>query len=187
MENTEVQDRRKNALADALRHLMIKTPYSRITVNHLIDEVGISRKTFYRTFPSKDACLETLIDLFVLDQHRSVTLTLTQPVDLVAAYTANLLFWKEHKSFVDAMLRDNLLPLFLRRSIIHIQKEEHHLYRIMQTTSMECDEDVLLFFNAGNTIMILNWLHNDCRTPVEEMAHKLVRLNHTQLLHNKDS
>lgn len=182
MGNTELLDQRKTALTNALRQLMIKTPYAQITVDQLIQITGISRKTFYRTFPSKDACLESLIKQFVLEQHSSVTLSLTQPVDLVSAYSANLLYWKENKPFVDAMLRDKLLPLILKYSITHIQQEEHHLYRIMQTNSMECDEDVLLFFNAGNTILIINWLHNNCKTPVEEMARKLVRLNHTQLL-----
>ena len=187
MGSAEVLDKRKAALAGALRQLMIRMPYSKITVDQLIEEVGISRKTFYRTFSSKDACLEALMDQFILEQHSSVTLTLTHPVDLVAAYSAHLMFWKKHKAFVDALLRNKLFPLFLKRSIIHIQNEEHHLYRILQTTNMECDEDVLLFFNAGNTVMIIKWLYDDCKTPVEEMAHKLVRLNHTQLLHNNDS
>ena len=186
MGNAEALDRRKAALAGALRHLMIRMPYSKITVDQLIEEVGISRKTFYRTFSSKDACLEALMDQFILEQYSSVTLTLTQPVDLVAAYSASLLYWKENRLFVDAMLRDKMLHLLLKYSILHIRQEEHHLYRIMRTNTMECDDDVLLFFNAGNTVLIINWLHNNCKTPVEEMARKLVRLNHTQLLHNNE-
>lgn len=184
MEINEILDARKIALEEALKRLMIKTPYDRITVNQLVEEVGISRKTFYRTFPSKDACLDSLIEQYVLNQHRRVTLTLAKPVDLVSSYKTVLLYWKENKAFVDAIMRDNLMPLLLKVSTAHIMKEEKNLYRIMQTSDIACDEDIILFFNAGNTVLAINWLQNGCKTPLDEMAHKLVRLNHTQLLVN---
>lgn len=182
LEINDVLDARKIALEEALKRQMIKTPYNRITVNQLIEEVGISRKTFYRTFSSKDECLDSLIEQFVLNQHRRVTLTLTEPVDLMAAYKTVLLYWKENKPFADALIRDDLLFLFLNASTTHVMKEEQNLYRILQTSDTACDEDIILFFNAGNTVLAIHWLQNGCKTPVDEMAHKLVRLNHTQLI-----
>lgn len=184
MKDHELLDQRRTALEDALKQLLIRTPYDRITVDQLVEAVGISRKTFYRTFSSKDSCLESLIRQFVLSQHRRVTLSLSEPVDLVAAYRTVLLHWKENKPFVDAMLRDNLIPLFFHASCAHVMQEERNLYHIMQTSDMGCDEDIVLFFNAGNTILAIHWLQNGCKTPLDEMAQKLVRLNHKQLLSN---
>lgn len=183
MTNSEMLAMRKIRLEEVLMEMMIKTPYTRITVDQLTEAVGISRKTFYRTFPSKDACLDELIGQFVLGIHRQVTLKLAQPVDLVASYTESLRYWQENRAFFEALVRDNLLPLYIKHQVLHIQQEERRLGQIMDAPSMKHDEDILLFFAAGNATISLRWIQTGCKVPIEEMAKKLARLNHSPLLH----
>lgn len=187
MENSELLTSRKIQLEEALMRMMLKTPYNRITVNDLIADVGVSRKTFYRTFPSKDACLDELVGQFVMKLHRQVTLKLSQPVDLVESYTESLRYWQENKAFFEALVRDNLLSLYIDHQILHIQQEERNLGRIMDAVDMKHDEDVLRFFSAGNTAISLHWIQSGCKTPIDAMARKLVRLNHAQLLHQNEN
>ncbi|MCI8937659.1 MAG: TetR/AcrR family transcriptional regulator [Lachnospiraceae bacterium] len=46
---------------------MTQYPYTEITVKHILLEAGISRKTFYRNFSSKDDVLHTYIDTVLND------------------------------------------------------------------------------------------------------------------------
>ena len=54
--------RSKKIIAEVLLRLMTQYPYAEITVKHILLEAGISRKTFYRNFSSKDDVLDAYIE-----------------------------------------------------------------------------------------------------------------------------
>ncbi len=50
MTNEEVSYNTKKALADTLKELMTRKPFSKITVSEIIRECNVNRKTFYYHF-----------------------------------------------------------------------------------------------------------------------------------------
>ena len=185
MENKELLDTRKTALEDILLRLLNEMPYTQITVPMIIGELGLCRKTFYRVFPCKDALLESLISRFVLNCHRYVQLRQKDSVDLMASYTDTLQYWKENKSFLDCINRNDLGSFFMKQCIRHLETEERYIVSLLDTPGVECDEDILLFYVAGTTVLVMHWVRCGCQTPVEKLARKLVRLNHTRLLNDQ--
>ena len=182
MDCTELMDQRKTALEDMLLKLLRELPYSQITVQDIIRDLGLSRKTFYRIFPCKDACLESLIYRFVLNNHRYVNERLTEPVDLLDSYIHHLNYWKENRTFLEIIDRNRLGPFLMKHALAHVQREETALLSLLNSPDMVCDEDILLFFMAGVNTLVMYWIRCGCRTPVEELAQKLVRLIHSPLL-----
>ena len=59
--------RSKKILTETLLHLMENCPYPEITVKQILLESGISRKTFYRNFLSKDDVLNSHIDAIIYE------------------------------------------------------------------------------------------------------------------------
>ena len=64
---TEESAHRQRQLEQNLLELMAEQPYSGITINQICDLAGISRKSFYRYFGSKDGCLHALLDHTIMD------------------------------------------------------------------------------------------------------------------------
>ena len=65
--NTEESAYRQRQLEQSLLELMEDFPYKAITIGQICDQVGISRKSFYRYFDSKDGCLFALLDHTIMD------------------------------------------------------------------------------------------------------------------------
>ena len=65
---TEESARRQRQLELCLQDLMLTTEYSQITISDISDRAGISRKSFYRYFNSKEGCLCALLDHAIFDE-----------------------------------------------------------------------------------------------------------------------
>ena len=64
---TEESARRQRQLEQCLLELMLTENYPQITISQICDLAGISRKSFYRYFTSKEGCLYALLDHAVFD------------------------------------------------------------------------------------------------------------------------
>jgi AcrR family transcriptional regulator len=64
----------KDALAEALRRLMLKRPVDRISVMDIVTLSGYSRKTFYNHFQNKEELLVWIFNEDVLDLARKYIL-----------------------------------------------------------------------------------------------------------------
>ena len=63
---TESSADRQRQFEAALLELMEHKNYSQISVQEICDRVGLSRKSFYRYFSSKEMCLTALVDHAIL-------------------------------------------------------------------------------------------------------------------------
>lgn len=52
----------KQAISEALLRLLKNMEYSKITLQNIVDEAGVSRMAFYRNFESKDAVIKYYLD-----------------------------------------------------------------------------------------------------------------------------
>ena len=64
---TEESARRQRQLEGCLQELMLTENFAHITISHICDRAGISRKSFYRYFSSKEGCLYALLDHAIFD------------------------------------------------------------------------------------------------------------------------
>lgn len=181
MKKQEMTDKRKQEFEDALLEKMTQMPYQEITVTHLIQEVGVTRKTFYLHFPNKDACLYSLIDRMLLEQSVYVV---RNGADISAMHLAGCRFWLSQRVFLECILNNDLYVRLLERALHHNLKEDPEIMRLLCRPLLKYqeDEDSLLFFTSGYLSILMNWTKRGFDTPPEIMAKKFERLMHMPLL-----
>lgn len=176
MTNYDLLLQRRMAIENGLLELMQLVPYGQISVTSLTQHLHMSRKSFYHYFPGKEACLDSLVSriiqecaLFISDRGGLVN-------DMYQGFLQNLYFWQGQQLFLNALVKNNLMPVFLRHCMHHVESEEKQLLTLLSTPDTACDEDVLLYFLNGHLTLLLNWCARDFETPPEDLARKLVRL-----------
>ena len=107
-------ERRKRALADALKSLMQKKALSQITINDIVSECGVNRKTFYYHFEDIYALLKWMLEQDAIEVVRNYDL-LMQPEDAVA-FVIDYVKASRHllNCACDTMGRDEMRIFFIR-------------------------------------------------------------------------
>ena len=70
MELKAQNDHRKEEIESCLLDIMQTMAYEDITVKDLAEKMNIARKTFYHYFPSKKACLESMMDRIIAEKEQ---------------------------------------------------------------------------------------------------------------------
>lgn len=182
MISNDVIYQKKIQFEDALLEIMERMPYNQISIVHLINAVGVSRKTFYRYFPDKDACLYSLIQRHICDCALYTACHVSPDMLLSQSYAIQLHYWKEDWRFLSALYRNGLFHILHREMMNHIRTEEKDLMHGLCSPNGEFDEDCLFFYVAGVCRMMTVWCENDFETPLEEISQKLGRLLHMPLI-----
>ena len=166
---TEESARRQRQLEQCLMELMLTTEYNQITISHISDRAGISRKSFYRYFNSKDGCLYALLDHAIFDgaayylpEHRS-----GQSSRLI--YERFFAYWKNNASLLDALERNALGLLLAERMLVYCVQEEHEFRYFFREQANESAEHSI-FYISGIMGLILNWHKNGFSKSVNQMA-----------------
>ena len=88
---SEKQEKRRKEIAMAVREIMQKTNFSKITVDDICNATGIAKGTFYHYFSSKDSLLDQIaypIDDFFASFEDELTENLSF-LDAINQYTEN--------------------------------------------------------------------------------------------------
>ena len=175
--------KRKQQIENCLLENMLHTPYHLVSVADICRQVGISRRAFYTYYPDKDACLHSLIDQVIRQSMKSTEDFLEKTVDPVEGCTEHLEFWKSQKTFLDAIVRNDLIHVFLGRNINYFLEEEHSLLRLLDTPNVEPDMDILYSYTGIRISLLIRWYSRNFDTPTEEMARKYVRMIQSPMIH----
>ncbi|MBX7214368.1 MAG: TetR/AcrR family transcriptional regulator [Thermoflexales bacterium] len=70
---------RRTTILDAAERLLFERGYEQMTVQHLIDTLGISKGAFYHYFASKQAVLEALVDRIATQSENALLPMLDDP------------------------------------------------------------------------------------------------------------
>lgn len=181
MRHTESYSDRKLEIEQALLELMKERPLADIRINDLAAKLKLVRKTFYHYYPNKMACLESLTDRMLYECDLQLMQTLPENAGLQEQYAGQLRFWMAHRDFLDAIIANRLGDFLIHRAMAHTTREYPDLLKMMNTGSLECDEDVLFFYVTGQISLLLKWCGEGFRLSAEEMAAKVVRLFHEPL------
>jgi AcrR family transcriptional regulator len=82
-------DARQEEILEAARRLFFADGYEQVSVQSIIDAIGLSKGAFYHHFASKEALLETLIEHLARTRAATMRAALTgdgPPIDKVARY-----------------------------------------------------------------------------------------------------
>ena len=142
-----------------------------ISVSGLCEQTGLSRKTFYRLFDSKQDVLHSLIDRVIRDfiHFRSPRdiIPPKESEELLTFYT----YWLEQLPLLDALSKNGLSTLLYDRCIRHATVEDT---TILQQLGLEpslphCAES-LQFLLSGLLTLVVGWHHNGYQKSPQEMA-----------------
>ena len=174
--------RRQKQIEECLFENLLQRPYPSVSISDLCHQLGISRKSFYNYFPDKDSCFRCLVSRKI----RSCILHLTAdlPVnaseeEVIASY---LTYWKEEKSLLDIIVRNNLLSVVRDQCIYFLQEEDQTILPFLNTPQLKADLFVLAGFVNIQITLILQWYLQNFSTPLEEMVRTYQRLLYQPLI-----
>ncbi len=167
--NTEEGALRQRQLEQCLLELMADRPLAQITISDICARAGISRKSFYRYFDSKDGCLHALLDHAIMD---GTNYYLPEP----GSANPDLLFccrmfeyWKMQSPLLDAMERNGQSLQILQRMVRYVLDEEPHFARYMGISEQDLMEHVV--YSVGGIMgLILSWHHEGHPKSPEQMG-----------------
>ena len=172
---TEESALRQRQLEQCLLELMLTTEYGQITISDISDRAGISRKSFYRYFSSKEGCLHALVDHAVFDGASFYLPNHNDDRSSRVSYQRFFLYWKEQHLLLDALLRSGMTSLLYERMLDYVTKEDQD-YRIFFRDHAGDAHERIMFYIGGIMTMVLDWHQNGYSHSVLQMAQTLSEL-----------
>lgn len=175
--NTEEGARRQRQLEQCLLELMHTQPYPHITIGDICGHAGISRKSFYRYFGSKDGCLHALIDHAIMDSAAYYLPGDTSPSAQHGGFEQFFTYWQKQAPLLDALYRNNLVNCLIERMVRYILEEEPGFRSYLDPGSSGSYEQVL-FVVTGTMGLVISWHLTGYQKSASQMAAVLARLVH---------
>lgn len=179
MESYERTMEKKEIIENTLLEMMQQLPYEQISVMQIVQRLGVSRRTFYRNFPSKDACFCSLTDRIIQNLYLKMHDSHPHAQSMYQVYFA---YWYKNQDFLRCVLRNNLKDVFANRFCHHARTEERVFLQRISSPIAGCDEDILQFYSQGTVAILINWARRDFDTSVENMARKMERVIYRPLI-----
>ena len=174
--NTEESARRQRQLEQCLLELMADRPLAQITISDICDQAGISRKSFYRYFDSKDGCLHALLDHAIMDGSAYYFTPETDPD--VAGHTFCMQvfqYWQKQTPLLDALERNGQSLQILQRMVRYILEEEPEYARFMGVSDHNLMEHIV--YSVGGIMgLVLTWHHEHYQKTAEQMGNILYQM-----------
>lgn len=173
--NTEDSARRQRQLEQCLLELMKENPYNSITIGQLCQHAGVSRKSFYRYFDSKDGCLHALLDHTIMDGFAYY-----MPENQIARFDLTVCtrifeFWQQQTPLLDVLEKNSLSLQILQRTVRYILEEEPDYARFMGISPDYVMEHIIYHIGALKGL-IITWHHGGYRKTAAQMGQILYQL-----------
>lgn len=157
--NAKIAEHSRQKLTQGLLELMKTYSYADITVTQIAQEAGLSRKTFYRLYKTKDEILLGYIDSFINEFLAEIRANeLHHYWDTILLYFN---FLKKQSEFLFLLKQNELLHLLM-------QKSYEATFKILSITKpyrLTVQEDSCLpygraFSVGGVSCMIMKWVED---------------------------
>ena len=166
---TESSADRQRQFEAALLELMEHKNYSQISVQEICDRVGLSRKSFYRYFSSKDGVLYALIDHTLADFFMMPTVGNKSRGTAIGDLDLYFLFWYEKRELLDALHRSGLSGILAERAT-NFALQEGHMPRQFKKMRPDIQTLAMAFSVTGLMAMILQWHRSGFQVSPDEMT-----------------
>ena len=172
---TEQSYQRQRELERGLLSMMVSHRFDEISVSDLCDRMGIPRKSFYRYFSSKDGALHALLDHTIMEFYDTGSIEGLRGGTPIGDLERFFLFWKEHKTLLDAVMRSNLGGMLVERAVTLAKEEELMPSYVREWESMLKDV-AMSFVVCGLMSMVFQWHREGFQIPVDHMAKAAVTM-----------
>ena len=172
---TEESAQRQRQLEQALLELMLQDHYTQITISHICDKVGISRKSFYRYFSSKEGCLYALLDHTIFDGASYYLPNHNDDPSVQMIFERLFQYWKNQHRLLDALERNSLTLLLVERMMVYTSQEENEFSSVLNTHDLDTHERVM-FYIGGIMTLVLDWHRGGYSSSVLRMSQILTNL-----------
>ena len=162
---TESSADRQRQFEAALLELMEHKNYSQISVQEICDRVGLSRKSFYRYFSSKEMCLTALVDHAILGYR-------TEPLpdrELTDSLTHYFCYWYHRRPLLEVLVREHLVDILIQRSIASVI-EEGEFYQKVSVRDTDTHQDEAVFLISGLVGVLTHWHQGGCQKSPAQLA-----------------
>ena len=166
---TEESAQRQRQLEQCLLALMLTENYPSITISQICDRAGISRKSFYRYFTSKEGCLYALLDHAIFDGAAFYLPDRPVSVSTHQIYKRFFIYWKDNAPLLDALARHSMGQLLTERMLNHTVQEEQE-YRYLFGSLAQESAERSIFYICGIVGLILTWHKNGFSRSASQMA-----------------
>ena len=152
----------RRAISEALLRLMMDNEYSKITLQNIVDNAGVSRMAFYRNFESKEDVirywLKGVTDQFVAES--GISYKDDAPRDYFITLFTHLVRYRE------------VCETLCKAGLSHLLKGEFD--RVFLSVHSGEYDDYKSHFHAGGIYNVfLLWLMRGCPETPQELADKL--------------
>lgn len=170
--NGKIAEQSKRKLMNALLSVMKQYEFKNITVTQIAQEADLSRKTFYRLFPDKEAVLMLIFEGVFKD-----CITQIKKKDIHHYWEVVQLYfdyWEKQKELLALLKRNELLPLLFEYSYCHSQEvfECVRSNEIAKHFSRQLPY-LLAYAVGGMHSMLIKWVEDDMVIPSTELVEKL--------------
>ena len=159
-------------IANGLVTLMLDRDYKSVSITEIAKESGISRATFYRHFPSKEAVLNYCFDNIVLRFYRSVSMDFDTVDGYREAVCHTFKTIRTYKRILRATIEADCADLI--RNYIDDQ------YARAYSRDGKVDITAYIYSGAFSNV-IIKWLEENCETPIDELTESVVKVTHPKL------
>lgn len=166
---TEESVRRQRQLETCLQELMLIDNYPQITISQICGRAGISRKSFYRYFTSKEGCLYALLDHAIFDGAAYYLPDRPTALSTHYIYERFFTYWKENASLLDALARHSMGQLLTERMLNYTVQEEQEFRYLFGALAHESTERSI-FYICGIMGLVLTWHRNGFNKSPAQMA-----------------
>ena len=172
--NTEESVRRQRQLEQCLLELMADIPYANITVGQICDAAGLSRKSFYRYFDSKDGCLHALLDHVIMD---GFSYYVSESAEVTGSEFCVRIFeyWQRQAALLDVLESNGESLQLLQRMVRSILEEEPEYARYMGIPQNSLMEHIV-FTVSGVMGLVLTWHHEGYPKTARQMGELLYQM-----------
>lgn len=169
--------RTRQLLQEAIVELILEKPFSRITVQDIIDGADVGRSTFYAHFTDKEALLVSIFDDLAndLDHHIEETAKSRHLLHTEAFFKHA----QKRHDFYQAMVEGGSLEILLETGRRHIEAsiQTHMRQMDVKEESLGVPLLVLTNFLTGSLLSLLTWwLEEDMPYHPSEIASMYERL-----------
>jgi AcrR family transcriptional regulator len=163
-----VSNQSKLWMEAALLKLMQTENYQEITIQEITDNAGLSRRTFYRNYFSKDEILEGCFYKIWLEYE----LLIRQQINLTLPNIARIFFtvMKNHFDFISLINHHHLLPLFISAVDELLPYTFDEVKGEKMPFPKENIQYALTFSTGGFMRILIRWLNDSVQKSPDEMA-----------------
>lgn len=158
----------KEWMENTLLKLMRTEAYQDISIQEITDHAGLSRRTFYRNYSSKDEILEGILYKIWQEYEASIR----AESDLSLPNVAKTLFtvMSRHVELLKLLNQHNLLPGCLSKIVSLMPPTFYDLKGAVMPFSKVSVSFALAFSMGGFIQILIKWLNEDRQKSPDEMA-----------------